>query len=234
MNPRTDEWLTPPEIVEALGPFDLDPCAPAVRRWDTARHHFTANDNGLLRAWFGRVWLNPPYRHDLVEQFMGRMVDHGRGTALVNAATDTKWFRRFVWAEASALLFVYQRVRFIAGARELARDRNRFASVLVAYGLDDVDRLAESGIEGAFVPLAAAGQVIAVMRPGAGQTWAALVARLVDEAGGTATLSAVYVLVERHPKRQANPNWQAKIRQVLQGPGFERVERGTYRLRGVA
>lgn len=25
---KNDEWLTPPEIVRALGPFDLDPCSP--------------------------------------------------------------------------------------------------------------------------------------------------------------------------------------------------------------
>jgi hypothetical protein len=24
---KTDCWLTPPEIIRALGPFDLDPCA---------------------------------------------------------------------------------------------------------------------------------------------------------------------------------------------------------------
>ena len=27
----TVEWLTPPKILDALGPFDLDPCAPVVR-----------------------------------------------------------------------------------------------------------------------------------------------------------------------------------------------------------
>lgn len=26
-----DEWLTPPEILRALGAFDLDPCAPVMR-----------------------------------------------------------------------------------------------------------------------------------------------------------------------------------------------------------
>lgn len=31
-----DEWLTPPEILRALGEFDLDPCAPVVRLWETA------------------------------------------------------------------------------------------------------------------------------------------------------------------------------------------------------
>lgn len=27
----TDEWYTPKEIIDALGEFDLDPCAPCVR-----------------------------------------------------------------------------------------------------------------------------------------------------------------------------------------------------------
>lgn len=33
---QTDEWLTPPEILGELGPFDLDPCAPLTRPWGTA------------------------------------------------------------------------------------------------------------------------------------------------------------------------------------------------------
>lgn len=28
-----DEWLTPPHILRALGPFDLDTCAPVNRPW---------------------------------------------------------------------------------------------------------------------------------------------------------------------------------------------------------
>lgn len=27
----TDEWLTPPHILRALGDFDLDPCSPVNR-----------------------------------------------------------------------------------------------------------------------------------------------------------------------------------------------------------
>ena len=30
-----DEWLTPPEIIKALGTFDLDPCASTTRSWPT-------------------------------------------------------------------------------------------------------------------------------------------------------------------------------------------------------
>jgi hypothetical protein len=53
--------LTPRFVIDALGPFDLDPCPPKERPWDTARRHFTEADDGLSRPWKGRVWLNPPY-----------------------------------------------------------------------------------------------------------------------------------------------------------------------------
>jgi hypothetical protein len=36
-----DEWLTPPEIIKSLGEFDLDPCSPINRPWDTAKNHYT-------------------------------------------------------------------------------------------------------------------------------------------------------------------------------------------------
>jgi hypothetical protein len=42
-NPQTKkhpEWLTPPEIITSLGMFDLDPCTPSVRPWDTAKKHY--------------------------------------------------------------------------------------------------------------------------------------------------------------------------------------------------
>ena len=35
-----EEWLTPPDLVQLLGPFDLDPCAPVRRPWDTAAKHY--------------------------------------------------------------------------------------------------------------------------------------------------------------------------------------------------
>ncbi len=43
----TNEWLTPPEIIAALGPFDLDPCAPASQPWPTATKVYTEADDGL-------------------------------------------------------------------------------------------------------------------------------------------------------------------------------------------
>lgn len=52
-----DEWLTPPDILKALGPFDLDPCAPINPPWPMAANHFTILDNGLAREWGGACVL---------------------------------------------------------------------------------------------------------------------------------------------------------------------------------
>ena len=86
-----DEWLTPPGIIEALGPFDLDPYAPVSRPWNTARHHYTAIENGMAQPWAGRVWLNPPYgKHTGV--WLERLAVHGDGVALIYARTETEMF----------------------------------------------------------------------------------------------------------------------------------------------
>ena len=55
-------WLTPPAIIEPLGPFDLDPCAaPSPRPWPTAARHIELPEDGLTAEWHGRVWCNPPF-----------------------------------------------------------------------------------------------------------------------------------------------------------------------------
>ena len=79
-----DEWLTPPEIIHALGCFDLDPCAPVVRPWPTATRHYTIEDNGLVQPWDGRIWCNPPYGTE-TGRWLARMAEHGNGIALIFA-----------------------------------------------------------------------------------------------------------------------------------------------------
>ena len=63
---ESTEHYTPQYILDAviacMGVIDLDPCsnsreipnAPAAR-------HYTAQDNGLVQHWKGRVFLNPPF-----------------------------------------------------------------------------------------------------------------------------------------------------------------------------
>jgi len=128
-----DEWLTPPEIVGVLGPFDLDPCSPVVRPWDTAGKHYSREHDGLTQPWEGRVWLNPPFGREAVK-WLRKMVSHGNGIALIPARTETAMFYECVWNVASAVCFIRGRPHFhyVDGRRAAA---NSGAPIcLVAYG----------------------------------------------------------------------------------------------------
>ena len=144
---KNDEWLTPPHVLRALGPFDLDPCAPIVRPWPTAAHHYTAADNGLSKPWTGRVWLNPPYGQETA-RWMERLAEHGNGIALIFARTETGIFFPWVWDRANAWLFLKGRLHFhfVDGTRATAN--SGAPSVLVAYGAANAEALARSGLVG--------------------------------------------------------------------------------------
>jgi len=144
-----DEWLTPPEILRPLGPFDLDPCAPVKRPWDTASQHYTVKDNGLALPWSGRVWLNPPYGAD-AETWLRKLADHGDGIALIFARTETRTWFDLVWGRASAMLFLRKRVRF-CDASGKPGTQPCASSVLVAYGGGNAACLAACGLRGALV-----------------------------------------------------------------------------------
>ena len=147
-----EEWLTPPWLIEALGKFDLDPCAPIIRPWDTAKKHFTIADNGLNKEWFGRVWLNPPYGRK-TDFWLARMADHNRGTALMFARTETNMFFEHIWNSASALLFLKGRISFHHANGTLANHSGGAPSVLIAYGEEDFHALKSCGLEGKFISL---------------------------------------------------------------------------------
>jgi hypothetical protein len=153
----SDVWLTPPEILAALGHFDLDPCAPADRPWNMAARHYTPADDGLSQPWAGRVWLNPPYGREAVK-WLRRLAKHGQGTALTFARTETRWFWETVWRATAArgALFFEGRLYFHRQNGERAAANAGAPSVLVAYGADDAWHLARSGLAGAYVELPAA------------------------------------------------------------------------------
>lgn len=148
---KSDTWLTPPWILDALGSFDLDPCAaPEPRLRDTAARHITRPDDGLAHTWAGRVWLNPPYSRQAV-LWLDRLAEHNHGTALIFARTETSWFVNHIWARASALLFLHGRVRFLLADGTPYHDNAGAPSVLVAYGSYDAEVLATCGLAGTFV-----------------------------------------------------------------------------------
>jgi len=149
---KNDEWLTPPEIIHALGNFDLDPCAPVTRPWPTAKNHFTVIDNGLMLPWFGRVWCNPPYGRES-QEWLARLAGHGNGIALIFARTETEMFFSQVWNKAHAVFFIKGRLFFHYVDGRKAEANSGAPSCLVAYGAANTKALEESGIKGMLVRL---------------------------------------------------------------------------------
>jgi len=144
-----DEWLTPPWIIERLGPFDLDPCAAIDQPWATAARMLTIKDDGLSMDWHGLVWCNPPYGPQ-TWKWLERLSDHGRGIALTFARTETRGFYAQCWSKADAMLFIKGRLFFHHGDGAKAAGNAGGPSVLVAYGTESRIRLRESGIQGGY------------------------------------------------------------------------------------
>ena len=127
---HADTWLTPPWITQALGSFDLDPCAsPEKPDWIGAAKCFT--EAGLTQPWQGRVFLNPPFSQ-WPEWFRHWYDVNGDGIALLLFAPETKAWRTQVWAKARAIKVLTGRVRFHLPNGSVSRGRPRGLVSLVA------------------------------------------------------------------------------------------------------
>lgn len=156
MSSTTFECRTPAEYVDAarevLGEIDLDP-ASSDEANDTikAKRYFTAEDDGLIHNWDGRVWLNPPYGRSLTADFVRKLIaEHaaGRTTAavlVINAyGFDAEWFQPLF---SHVLCFTDHRIKFYGGGptfgslfvylgpeqRRFAREFRQFGSIMRAW-----------------------------------------------------------------------------------------------------
>ena len=145
---QTTTWLTPLHIVRALGHFDMDPCG--YPGWDTAEHLICLPDDGLAVPWEGRVWLNPPYGRE-VWTWLDRLAQHGHGTALIFARTETAGFVEQVWGKATAVRFLHGRLHFHRPDGTRAPANAGAPSVLVAYGSQDAAALARASVPGTYL-----------------------------------------------------------------------------------
>lgn len=148
----TNDWLTPPEIIAALGRFDLDPCAHPQQFYQTATKMIAPPSDGLAAKWKGRVWLNPPYGSDIV-RWMSRLAEHGNGISLTPARTEVEsWFWPSIWEKADAVLFLRGRLYFHRPNGETAGNAGH-GSVLAAYGKRNVNALLQYCGRGRFIQL---------------------------------------------------------------------------------
>lgn len=146
---KTFDWLTPPEWIRALGPFDLDPCASVNQPWPTAKVMLTSG--GLEADWHGKfVWLNPPYGPPkVINPWMAKLADSRGGIACIPARTETRMWFESVWTRADLILFVKGRPHFhypVSGDRAKANSGAPIA--LIAYGNVARQRIHLADIEG--------------------------------------------------------------------------------------
>lgn len=146
----TDEWYTPKEIIDALGVFDTDPCAPVNPLWQTAIRMYNKEHDGLTRNWIGRVWLNPPYSKPLMWQFVEKLAEHGNGIALLFNRCDSNKFQDVVFTKATGIMFLRNRIKFFRpdGTRGDSPGRG---SILIAFGEGNAEILRTCNIAGKYV-----------------------------------------------------------------------------------
>lgn len=144
-----ETWLTPRHVLDALGPFDLDPCAaPAPRPWPTARRHVCLPQDGLARTWKGRVWLNPPYGKE-TGRWLSRLAAHeDGGIALVFVRSDTQVFQQHVLGAGAWVLFLEGRLTFCDESGKPGRFNGGAPNCLVAYCEREARVLAGCGLAG--------------------------------------------------------------------------------------
>jgi hypothetical protein len=97
---RSVEWYTPPalfaELAAEFGGFDLDPCCTPESALCSA--YYTREDDGLMKPWFGHVFMNPPYGKTLGQWMRKAWEESQRGAlvvCLVPARVDTAWWHDY-------------------------------------------------------------------------------------------------------------------------------------------
>ncbi len=156
---NTDSWITPPEIIKALGPFDLDPCAAPNQPWPCAWKSFNKTLDGLKQHWppSYRVFCNPPYGPECVK-WLSKCAKHGNSIVLTFARTETRWFQSEVFHKADAILFLAGRLTFYSEDGVKAKANSGGPSVLIAYGLESCRALRRSGLIGHYAGLTLDGE----------------------------------------------------------------------------
>jgi hypothetical protein len=140
---KNDCLRTPKYITDALGKFDLDPCAGEFTKIATVNLWDGRGQNGLIEKWEGFVWCNPPFSQK--EIWAEKMIQHGNGILILPERGSAPWFGPL--AEKAGCYFVMgKKINFEGGSSS-----NNLGSILFPFGELAVKRIKESGLPGHFV-----------------------------------------------------------------------------------
>lgn len=117
----SDEWETPQEVFNYLNgvyKFTLD--AASTPQNAKCAEFYTQHQNALIQPWDGRVFLNPPYSKGNQYRFIEKAINEVRNNskceivvALVPARTDTKLWHDLIFKNASEVIFIKGRLKFL-------------------------------------------------------------------------------------------------------------------------
>lgn len=131
----SDTYLTDPNLMALLGPFDLDPCCPPDMPWQTATHMLTPKEDGLSVDWSeARVWMNPPYRD--VVKWAEKFLQAKSGIALLNGRSTDTQATQMIMSECDTIWFPKGRLSFYkpSGAKY---ENKWFSNILLALTPED-------------------------------------------------------------------------------------------------
>jgi len=139
---RDNECYTPKWIFDQLGlHFDLDVASSYHHLVQVpAEQRYTIQDDALVKPWFGRVWMNPPFSK--VTPWIDKWLEHNNGLCLVSLSSNGKWVNK-LWNSDAACHYLPANIAFNGASGEIVKMRWR--SAIFALGNDNVAALRNLG-----------------------------------------------------------------------------------------
>jgi hypothetical protein len=153
INTLSQDWGTPENYVDAVkdffgGQIDLDPCSNRHSIVQAKTEYKLPEHDGLRDTWdFRRIYVNPPYGIDKkhgtsIKNWLNKCarthLEFGAEVlALVPVATNTGHWKKYVFAQANSVCFLYDtRLKFLVNGRNGGKGAP-MSCAMVYWGKDD-------------------------------------------------------------------------------------------------
>lgn len=140
---KNDCLQTPKWVYEALGEFDLDPCAGLDTTIAKTNWCIERGEDGLLRKWFGFWWTNCPFSQK--EDWIDKAFEWPNGIMVLPERGSAPWFGPLV-SRLGKYFVMGKKINYIGGPSS-----NNLGSVLLPFGEEAEKRIKGSGLPGHWV-----------------------------------------------------------------------------------